>query len=158
MEAERENKLETFEDGMSAVRYLNAPRELVWKVWTEPEHIANWWGPDGFRNTIHKMEVKENGVWKFIMHGPDGTDYKNKIVYEEVKKPELLVYSHVSGPVFNVRIDFEDLGDITKLTMVSKFKSVDEFQYAIKQFGAVEGLKQTLCRLDDYLTNIHVNN
>jgi uncharacterized protein YndB with AHSA1/START domain len=55
-------------------RILNAPRELVFKVFTEPEHIKNWWGPDGFTNTIFKIDVKPGGVWEFIMHAWAGWD------------------------------------------------------------------------------------
>src|SRR5436190_19477576 len=58
-------------------RLLNAPIELVWEVWTNPEHIAQWWGPNGFTNTITKMDVQPGGEWDLVMHGPDGTDYKN---------------------------------------------------------------------------------
>src|SRR6266852_4602923 len=72
-------------------RLLDAPRELAFQAWTEPQHVAHWWGPNGFTNTIHEMDVRPGGVWRFIMHGPDGTDYKNEIVYVEVVKPERLV-------------------------------------------------------------------
>jgi len=75
-------------------RVFDAPRELVWKVWTEPEHIGKWWGPNGFTTTTHKMEVKAGGVWRFVMHSPDGRDYQNKITFIEVVKPERLVYKH----------------------------------------------------------------
>ncbi|MCU7371200.1 SRPBCC domain-containing protein [Paucibacter sp. O1-1] len=59
-------------------RTLNAPIELVWEAWTNPEHIAKWWGPDGFTNTITTMDMVPGGEWNLVMHGPDGTDYKNK--------------------------------------------------------------------------------
>ena len=63
---------------LTITRVLNAPIDLVWKVWTDPDHIKNWWGPNGFTNTIFEMDVKPGGNWEFIMHGPDGKDYKNK--------------------------------------------------------------------------------
>src|SRR6266496_3604765 len=88
-------------------RLLNAPRELVWEVWTNPEHIANWWGPEGFSNTINTMDVKPGGEWNLVMHGPDGTDYKNKSIFKEVEEPERIVYEHVSGPKFLATITFE---------------------------------------------------
>jgi len=69
---------------ISISRLLDAPIDLVWEVWTDPEHIKNWWGPDGFTNTIQLMDMKEGGEWNLIMHGPDGTDYKNKSVFMEV--------------------------------------------------------------------------
>ncbi|EMO29454.1 toxin-antitoxin system, toxin component domain protein [Leptospira interrogans serovar Bataviae str. HAI135] len=50
-------------------------------MWTEPEHVIHWWGPKGFTNTFETMDVRPGGIWKFIMHGPDGTDYPNLIVF-----------------------------------------------------------------------------
>jgi uncharacterized protein YndB with AHSA1/START domain len=55
-------------------RTLNAPIELVWEAWTNPEHIAKWWGPDGFTNTITTMDMVPGGEWNLVMHGPDGND------------------------------------------------------------------------------------
>ena len=75
-------------------RAFAAPRELVWKAWTDPKHIKAWWGPNGFTTTTLAVNVRPGGVWRFIMHGPDGTDYPNKIVYTEIVKPERLVYDH----------------------------------------------------------------
>src|SRR3954469_24322675 len=85
---------------ISISRLFNAPIELVWEVWTKPEHIVQWWGPNGFTNTITKMEVAPGGEWDLIMHGPDGTDYKNKSVFKEVIKHKKIVYEHVSAPKF----------------------------------------------------------
>src|SRR6185295_4920270 len=104
-------------------RLLNAPRELVWKVWTEPEHIKHWWGPAGFTNTISKMEVKPGGEWEFVMHGPDGTDYKNKHIYKEVIKPEKLVIEHVTSPKFLITATFAEQGNKTLLTWRGLFES-----------------------------------
>ena len=78
-------------------RILDAPRELVWKAMTNPKHVIHWWGPRGFSTTIEKMDVRPGGVWKHVMHGPDGTDYPNKSVFKEVVKPERLVFSHGGG-------------------------------------------------------------
>ena len=81
---------------LSVSRLLNAPRELVWKVWTEPEHIAKWWGPNGFTNTIDKMEIRPGGIWDLIMHGPDGIDYKNKSEFVEIVAPEKISFRHLT--------------------------------------------------------------
>ena len=62
-------------------RLIDAPVAMLWEVWTKPEHIANWWGPNGFTNTIAKMDLRPDGEWDLIMHGPDGTDYKNKSIF-----------------------------------------------------------------------------
>ena len=70
-----------------ATRTFDAPRDLVFKMWTDPKHIAQWWGPKGFTTTIYEMDVKPGGVWRFVMHGPVGVDYQNKVVYLEIVKP-----------------------------------------------------------------------
>jgi uncharacterized protein YndB with AHSA1/START domain len=137
-----------------ATRVFDAPRELVWQVWTDPKHIAEWWGPRGFRNTIQKMDVRSGGEWNFIMHGPDGTDYQNKFVYVEVVKPERIVYDHVSGPLFHAVATFEPQGDKTAVTVRMQFESAELRDKVAKEFGAVEGLNQTLDRLGEKLATI----
>jgi uncharacterized protein YndB with AHSA1/START domain len=134
-------------------RVLNAPIDLVWEVWTNPEHIKNWWGPTGFTNTITKMEVKPLGEWDLVMHGPDGTDYKNKSVFKEIVKHKKIIYEHVSGPKFLATIEFESLGNKTSLTWHMLFNSKEEFIQVVKTFKADEGLKQNIEKLDIYLQN-----
>ena len=147
---------ETANRELSITRLLNAPPELVWEVWTKPEHLTNWWGPIGFSTTTHEMSVKPGGVWRFMMHGPDGKDYPNKIVFIEVVKPELLVYKHTGEEQtenvrFHVTVNFQKQGNKTKLTMRSLFESPEELERVIKEYGAKEGMKQTVDRLEEYL-------
>lgn len=142
------------EASITLQRILNAPRELVFEVWTQPQHITKWWGPNGFTNTTQKMDVRNGGVWDSIMHGPDGTDYKNHIVYNEVTPPERLIYTHESGPKFQAIITFEEHGNQTRLTMQTIFESVEQRDRTIKAVDAVEGGKQTLGRLVDYLAEM----
>ena len=132
-------------------RELNAPIELVWKVWTEPEHIKNWWGPNGFTNTISKMEMKPGGEWEFVMHGPDGTDYKNKNTFREVIKHKKIVYEHPTGPKFVTTVEFESRGNKTFLSWHMLFSSKEEFIQTVKKFKADEGLKQNVDKLSKYL-------
>jgi uncharacterized protein YndB with AHSA1/START domain len=134
-----------------ASRVFDAPRDLVFQMWTDPEHVAQWWGPRGFTNTIHEMDVRPGGVWRFVMHGPDGVDYQNKIVYIEIVKPERLVYSHVSGPQFQMTVTFAEQGGKTKVTARMLFESATLRENVVKQFGAIEGLNQTLERLGERL-------
>ena len=136
-------------------RLLDALRDLVWEVWTQPEHIAQWWGPNGFTNTISKMEIKPGGEWDLVMHGPDGTDYPNKIVYDEVVKPEKLTWSHGSGiendpAQFNVTVTFEAQGQKTLLTMRMVFVSKEAKDMVVEKHGAIEGNRQTMDRLEAY--------
>lgn len=136
-----------------ATRVFDAPRELVFRMWTDPEHIAQWWGPRGFTNTISKMDVRPGGVWEFVMHGPDGTDYKNKFVYVEVVRPERIVYDHVSGPLFHATAAFADEGGKTRVTVRMLFESAALRNKVAEEFGAVEGLGQTLDRFGEQLAN-----
>ena len=71
--AARDSEAGTADREIVATRIYGAPRELVWRVWTDPKHIAQWWGPQGFTNTIREMDVRPGGAWRFTMHGPDGT-------------------------------------------------------------------------------------
>ncbi len=134
-------------------RLLDAPRELVWKVWTEPEHIAKWWGPNGFTNTIDKMEVRQGGAWEFMMHGPDGTNFKNKSVFTEVVKHERIVFEHI-GPKFTATITFTAQGKKTLLKWQMLFDSVEEFEQVVKTVKADEGLKQNVEKLGNYLAMV----
>ena len=75
-------------------RMLQAPREQVFELWTSPEHLANWWGPNGFTLTTHEADIRPGGVWRFTMHGPDGVDYPNVLRYDEIHAPELISFEH----------------------------------------------------------------
>lgn len=134
-------------------RTLNAPVALVWEVWSNPEHIAKWWGPNGFTNTIHIMDFKPGGTWEFVMHGPDGTDFPNKSIFREVIPLKKIVYEHDSYPGFIATITFEDQGDKTRITWHMLFESSEVFLQVVKTFKADEGLKQNLEKLDLYLAN-----
>jgi uncharacterized glyoxalase superfamily protein PhnB/uncharacterized protein YndB with AHSA1/START domain len=132
-------------------RVLNAPIDLVWEVWTNPDHIKNWWGPSGFSSTITKMEVKEKGEWDLVMHGPDGTDYKNKSVFTEIIKHKKIVYEHVSVPKFLSTIEFESQGEKTYLSWHMLFETKEEFIQVVKTFKADQGLKQNIDKLTAYV-------
>ena len=108
-----------------ATRLFDAPRRLVWRMWTDAEHVAQWWGPNGFRNTIHEMDVRPGGAWRLVMHGPDGTDYTNKFIYLEVVEPSRLVYDHVTGPLFRATVTFTDRGEKTEVTVRMEFDSAE---------------------------------
>lgn len=138
---------------IAASRLFDAPRELVWKMWTDPHHVAQWWGPRGFTNTIHEMDVRPGGHWRFHMHGPDGRNYRNEIVYHEVVKPERLVYDHLSEPFFHVTATFVEENGKTRVTLRSLFRSPEARRKVIETFGALEGMKQTLARLGEQLAH-----
>jgi uncharacterized protein YndB with AHSA1/START domain len=136
-------------------RVFDAPRELVFEAWTDPEQVVQWWGPHGFTTTVHEMNVRPGGIWRFVMHGPDGTDYGNKVEFIEVTRPARLVYNHgpdgeSDAPSFRVTVTFDEEDGGTRLTLRLVFKSSDERDRAV-EFGAVEGGKQTLERLAEHL-------
>lgn len=138
-------------------RVLDAPRERVFEAMTDPKQVVKWWGPNGFTTTIHEMDVKPGGAWRHTMHGPDGTDYPNKSIFLEVVKSERIVYQHAGGieerggACFKGTWTFEDQGGKTKLTMRLTFASSEERDHTVKEYQAIEGGKQTLERLDEYL-------
>jgi uncharacterized protein YndB with AHSA1/START domain len=138
-------------------RLFDAPRDLVFRVWTDPNHVVHWWGPNGFTNTIHEMDVRPGGVWRFVMHGPDGVDYENKVVYHEVVEPERLVYT-LGGAEgdegHEVTVTFTELGDKTSITMQSLFGSAAARDYVVKEFHALEGANQTFEHLAQYLAKM----
>ena len=151
METKNHQSVDTADRELIITRTLNAPVDLVWKVWTNAEHIKNWWGPNGFTNTIHKMEVKTGGEWDFVMHGPDGTDYKNKSIFREIVKNERIVYEHISGPHFMATVTFSPEGNKTFIKWHMLFDSAEQFEQVVKTFKADQGLKQNIEKLEKYL-------
>ncbi len=104
-------------------RVFDAPRELVWKMWTDPEHVAQWWGPRGLTTRVDELDLRPGGNWRYVMLGPDGSEYPQNGTFREIVEPELIVTS----AEFEVGEDqphqvvltyqFDELGDKTKLTM-----------------------------------------
>lgn len=149
----------TSEREIEVTRLLNAPRDLVFEVWTSPKHVDKWWGPSGFTNTTHKIDVRPGGEWVFIMRGPDGAIYDNRVRFIEVIKPEKLVYLHDSGidndpREFHAMITFEAVGKQTKVTLKSTFKTKEARDFAVREFGALEGAKQHLGKLEQYISTL----
>ncbi|HTQ31192.1 MAG TPA: SRPBCC domain-containing protein [Opitutaceae bacterium] len=139
-------------------RVFDAPRELVWEAWTDPKQVVKWWGPAGFTTTIEKMDVRPGGVWQHVMHGPDGANYPNKSVFVEVVKPERIVYTHGGGREGGPGVSFkanwifeETQPGKTRLTIHMIFPSPADRDRIVKEFGAIEGGRQTLERLAEHL-------
>jgi uncharacterized protein YndB with AHSA1/START domain len=127
-------------------RLFPAPPDRVFEMWTKREHVGKWWGPTGFSITVDQMDVRPGGTWRFTMHGPDGTDYPNSIVYDEVDPPERLVYTHLV-PRFQTTVTFDEMMGMTALTMRLVFRSTPERDVSAEKFHAQEGAEQTLVRL-----------
>ena len=135
-----------------STRVFDAPRERMFDAFSDPARLARWWGPTGFTNTFHEFDLQPEGVWRFVMHGPDGTNYTNESVFVEVERPERIVFRHLK-PMhrFLMTVLFGEEGGKTRLTMRGVFPSAAERDRVIKQYGADKGLVQTLARLADYV-------
>ncbi|HET8918676.1 MAG TPA: SRPBCC family protein [Xanthobacteraceae bacterium] len=137
-------------------REFDAPRALVFSAWTDPKHLAQWWGPHGFTTTTYSFDFRPGGIWRFVMHGPDGRDYQIRITFEAIVPPELIVYRHGGGddvePVqFRTTVMLEDLGGRTRVTWRGEFPSAVERNRVIKEYGADKGLEQCMARLADFV-------
>lgn len=104
-------------------RIFDAPRELVWRAWSNPQHLQLWWGPKGFHNTFETFEFKPGGLWRLTMHGPDGTDYPNEWMFIEIVAPSMIVLDHLFAPKFRVTATFDDLDGKTKVTFRQLFET-----------------------------------
>jgi uncharacterized protein YndB with AHSA1/START domain len=139
-------------------RVFDAPREMVWGAWTDPEQLVLWWGPKGFSTTLLEMDVRTGGGWRMVMHGPDGTDYPNKGVFTDVVPYERLSYRLSGGrkgaPVmqFESMVSFveKDGKTVVKLRMV--FASAEARDRNVREYGSIEGGNQTLERLAQHLS------
>ncbi len=141
-------------------RIFDAPRELVFAAFSDPKHLAQWWGPIGFTTTTSSFDFRPGGVWRFVMHGPDGRNYENRVTYDEIVAPERIVYHHGGGddvePVrFNTTVVFEDLGNNqTRIIWHGRFPTAEERARVIRDHGADKGLLQTLSRLAEHLETL----
>lgn len=134
-------------------REMPFARELVWKAMTEPEHQNRWWGPDGFRNEGVTMDFRVGGAWTFEMVGPDGTRYPNHSVFKEITPPSRLVYDHGDGQRvwFEASITLQETGSGTLVTLRHLFPSRESRDEVVEKYGAIEGGKQHLAKLEAYV-------
>jgi len=138
---------------MRITRTFKAPVELLWEVWTAPAHIINWWGPNGFTTTIHKMDFKEEGEWNLTLHAPNGTNYPNKSIYKEIVLLKKIVFEHFN-PHFFTTVLFESKGDETQVDWTMVFDNAEIHETVVKVHKADEGLKQNVEKLGEYLLGL----
>ena len=143
------------ERALVITRVLDAPRELVFKVWTQPEHLVRWWGPKDFTAPHLKMDVRPGGSYRANIRSPDGTDYWMRGVYREVVPPERLVFTFAweedgeRGLDTLVTVTFADQGGKTRLTFQQGvFKSVAD------RDSHQDGWSQCLDRFATYLAEV----
>jgi uncharacterized protein YndB with AHSA1/START domain len=138
-------------------RVIDAPPALVFEAWTDPRHVAHWFGPDGFVTTTESMDVRPGGRWVFTMRGPDGTVWPNVVTYEEIAPPSRLVYrhgDHENPDMFHATVTFEEQGGRTALTLRTVFPTAAAREFVVRERGAVEGGRQTIARLAAYVASM----
>jgi len=136
-------------------RVIDAPRELVFEAFTEVRHLSEWWGPIGFTTTTRAFEFRVGGEWIFVMHGPDGTDYREWISWTEIVPPARITLLHGESRddpnAFESILTFESHGDGTRIEMRTVFPSKELRDEAVHKYHAIEGGQQTLGNLADYV-------
>jgi uncharacterized protein YndB with AHSA1/START domain len=139
-------------------RIIEGPRPLVFEAYTDPRHLAQWWGPDGFTTTTRAFEFRPGGVWDFVMHGPDGIDYPNWIEWREIAPPERLVFLHGDRrddpQAFVSTVTLMERDGATEVTMRAVFKTKAQRDEVVERYHAIEGGKQTLGRLAVYVATL----
>jgi uncharacterized protein YndB with AHSA1/START domain len=90
-----------------------------------PERLAKWWGPEGFTNTFNLCEFKTGGKWSFTMHGPDGKNYPNECLFDEVRAPTKVVVHHISEPKFSLTITLSPSDNGTHVSWWQAFENSD---------------------------------
>ena len=140
------------ENAVINARKFAFPRETVFAAWSNPELLARWWGPHGFSSTFETFDFRPGGDWRFVMHGPDGTDYPNHNVFQEIVPAERIVIRHLFEPGFRLTAIFEEADGGTKLTWRQRFDSRETFE-RMKSFVA-EMNEQNFDRLNEVLNGM----
>lgn len=139
-------------------RFISAPRELVFQAFTEVRHLSRWWGPEGFTTTTRSFEFRVGGVWDFVMHGPDGTDYQEWISWTEISPPERIALLHGESRgdpnAFESVLTFAADGGATRLEMRTVFPTKRLRDEAVEKYHALEGGEQTLAHLAAYVAEL----
>jgi uncharacterized protein YndB with AHSA1/START domain len=135
-------------------RQVPFARERVWQAMTAPEHVNAWWGPDGFKNAAVTMDFRVGGLWNFVMVGPDGRRYPSQSVFKEISPPSKLVFDHGDGERvwFEATVTLEETGGGTLVTVRQLYPTQESRDTVVKEYGAIEGGKQHLAKLEAYLS------
>ncbi|MBD1880698.1 SRPBCC domain-containing protein [Coleofasciculus sp. FACHB-T130] len=143
-------------------RVFNAPRELVFKAWTDPEHVAQWWGPKGFTTKVTELDLRPGGKSRYVMIGPDGTEYPGKGVFREIVPLERIVTTDEFDEGFEKVVNadlpkgmvmtvlFEDLDGKTKLTLRIVHESAED-RRKHEEMGVIGGWNSSFDCLDEFL-------
>lgn len=140
------------ENELVEVRVIDAPRETVFRAWTDPALLARWWGPRGFTNTFSSFDLRPGGTWEFVMHGPNGTDYPNTNVFVEIVQPERIVLKHIKAPVFVLTALFEDVDGMTRVVFRQQFETAAVYEQ-VKVYAG-RGNEENLERLAEVVAGL----
>ncbi|MBN9390773.1 MAG: SRPBCC domain-containing protein [Chloroflexi bacterium] len=143
-----------------AERTFAAPRELVWKAWTEPERLAQWWGPRNWKMTIKEFDLRPGGTLFYVIQGPEGMESWARSVYQEIIPPEKLVYQDSFAdkdgntlpgmPRMTITNEFIEKNGQTTLVSRTTFDTDKDFNTIIAM-GVEAGLGETWDRLGEFV-------
>lgn len=142
---------------IKGTREFDAPVALVFAAFTDAKHLSQWWGPNGFTTTTSHFDFRPGGTWRFVMHGPDGRDYENRVTFDEIEPNKRIAYRHGGGddvePItFAQTVTFEDIGGgRTRIVWHGVFPNAQMRDFVIKEYGADKGLQETTARLAGYV-------
>ena len=135
-------------------REFDAPRERVFAAHIDPELVAQWWGPRGTTTVVEELDARAGGRWRFVSREADGGEHAFRGVYREVVAPERIAWTFewegMPGHVSAETMDFEDLGDRTRIVSTSIFHTQEERDGMIES-GMEGGMTETFERLDELL-------
>lgn len=142
---------------LTTERIIEAPVQRIWEAWTDPDKIARWWGPEGFKSDVNELDVSYGGRFVVAMRGPDGTVYDNVYEFESVEPFVRIVFTHRGSESFGLEpyravLTLEPEDSATRVTLTTRYASEDERRKHVEEFGAVEGSRQLLERLDAFVT------
>ena len=142
---------------IEVTRVFDAPRDLVWKAYTDPEAIPQWWGPRRHTTTVDKMDVRPGGVWRYVSRDADGNEYGFHGEYREVVPPERIVctfeFEGMPGHVSVETLTLVEHQGKTTLTSTSVFGSVED-RDGMLQSGMEAGVRETWDRLAEYIETL----
>src|SRR5438128_2154226 len=138
---------------------FDAPRELVWKAWTDPKLIPKWWGPSRYSTIVDKRDVRPGGRWRFVQRDAEGNEFGFHGEYREVVPPKRLVgtfeYEGMPGHVLVETATFEEIRGKTKLTQSSLFQNAEDLEGMLAS-GMEEGAAETMERFTELVTEMQV--
>lgn len=134
-------------------RELNAPLEVIYQAFANPLHLKEWWGPEGFSNTIHEFDLQPEGKWLLTMHGPIKGNFENSSIFKTVIPNKLVTWTRLSQPLFDMAVEFEQVTDSkSKIAFRMTFSTIEECT-KMKAF-VVPKNEENFNRLERLLTSI----